>query len=89
MPAPDKPLTQREQQVMQLIGQGLGCDEIAARLAITPLTVRKHRSNIMAKTGLAHSAQLRALAVEQAFHHPGHHTAEPFPPPFATCADPT
>ncbi|WP_369124955.1 MULTISPECIES: response regulator transcription factor [unclassified Pseudomonas] len=62
-----KPLTPREREVMRLISLGLDCRAIALQLHISPLTVRKHRSNIMAKKGLTHSAQLCAFAVERDF----------------------
>lgn len=54
-------------EVLRLIGQGLDCRAIARHLHISPLTARKHRSNIMAKYGLHHVAQLNALAVERDF----------------------
>ena len=60
-------LTERERQVLDLIGQGLSSEEIAARLNISTLTARTHRRNITAKLGVkggelvllasAHSAQ--------------------------------
>lgn len=56
-------LTRREQDVLDLIGQGKGCDDIASELEIAPLTVRKHRSNMLAKLGHHSTAQLVAHAV--------------------------
>lgn len=44
-------LTERERQVLCLIGQGLASAEIADRLNITTLTARTHRRNITAKLG--------------------------------------
>lgn len=71
MPHLGKPLTIRERQVLEWIGRGFSCKAIALQLAISPLTVRKHRSHIMAKAGLKHSAALQALAIGQAFHYQG------------------
>lgn len=42
-------LTARELQVLALVGEGLDNNTIAARLVISPLTVRNHLTNILAK----------------------------------------
>jgi DNA-binding CsgD family transcriptional regulator len=44
-------LRPREAAVVQLIVLGLTSKEIARRLAISPLTVRKHRENAMRRLG--------------------------------------
>jgi DNA-binding NarL/FixJ family response regulator len=54
-------LTERERQVLALIGQGLSSAEIAARLNISLLTARTHRRNITAKLGFS-GAELVLLA---------------------------
>ncbi|MFO8236914.1 MAG: response regulator transcription factor [Prochlorococcaceae cyanobacterium] len=54
-------LTERERQVLALIGQGLSSPEIAARLNISQLTARTHRRNITAKLGFS-GAELVLLA---------------------------
>jgi DNA-binding NarL/FixJ family response regulator len=54
-------LTERERQVLALIGQGLSSAEIAARLNISLLTARTHRRNITAKLGCS-GAELVLLA---------------------------
>lgn len=54
-------LTERERQVLALIGQGLSSAEIAARLDISLLTARTHRRNITAKLGFS-GAELVLLA---------------------------
>jgi DNA-binding NarL/FixJ family response regulator len=54
-------LTERERQVLSLIGQGLSSAEIAARLHISLLTARTHRRNITAKLGFS-GAELVLLA---------------------------
>jgi DNA-binding CsgD family transcriptional regulator len=56
-------LTPREKEVLALVGRGLRCREIAARLCIAVFTVRKHRSNILGKLGLHSTAKLVAHAV--------------------------
>jgi DNA-binding NarL/FixJ family response regulator len=55
-------LTPREQEVLGLIGQGLGNAGIARRLVLSPKTVRNHVSNVLSKL----HADSRADAVRQA-----------------------
>ena len=51
--AADEPhLTPREYEVLQLIAEGLGTGQVAARLSISPKTVNTHREHIMAKLDL-------------------------------------
>lgn len=51
-------LSEREKEIVQLICQGKSNSEIAEFLHITPATVKKHLSNIFAKTGLKRRTQL-------------------------------
>jgi DNA-binding NarL/FixJ family response regulator len=44
-------LTNREREVLTLVGAGLSSDEIAARLCLGPLTAKTHVSGIMTKLG--------------------------------------
>ncbi len=55
-------LTEREVEVLGLVGEGLSNSEIASRLFISPKTASVHVSNILAKTGVAsrHAAADRA-----------------------------
>jgi DNA-binding CsgD family transcriptional regulator len=53
-------LSDREQHVLRLVGDGLSSKEIARRLLISPATVRKHRENI-AKRLLSHGCSIIAL----------------------------
>ena len=52
------PLTDREEQVAKLIGEGISSKEIAHLLSISEKTVSKHRSNIFRKLNLKNTAQL-------------------------------
>ena len=58
-------LTQREKEVLKLIGEGYKNAEIADFLFISPKTVDKHRSNIMKKLDLHNAAALTAYAIEK------------------------
>lgn len=59
---PKNPLTGRDCEVLGLAAQGMGTDEIARKLALSPATVRNRLSRITAKVG----ARSRADAVERA-----------------------
>ncbi len=45
-------LTCREQEVFQLIGEGLSSEAIAERLGLSVLTARTHRKQITSKLGI-------------------------------------
>jgi DNA-binding NarL/FixJ family response regulator len=45
-------------QVIRLVAAGLTSKEIARRLTISPLTVRKHRENAMRKLGVHSMGEL-------------------------------
>ncbi len=49
-----EPLTEREREVLELIGEGLTNRAIGSRLGISVKTVERHRTNVMAKLD-AHS----------------------------------
>ncbi|OIH93984.1 MULTISPECIES: response regulator transcription factor [unclassified Curtobacterium] len=57
-------LTDREREVMQLVGVGMTNAEIAARLFISPLTTKTHVSRAMIKLGARDRAQLVVFAYE-------------------------
>jgi len=61
-PASDAPtavaLTAREQEVLQLIAEGLSNDEITARLHISMATAKTHIGSLLSKTGSRDRAQL-------------------------------
>ncbi|MGD9031348.1 MAG: response regulator transcription factor [Desulfobacteraceae bacterium] len=58
-------LTQREKEVLKLVGEGYKNKEIADYLCISEKTVEKHRSNIMRKVGLHTASALTAYAIEK------------------------
>lgn len=55
-------LTDREREVVGLVGEGLSNDEIAERLYISPATARTHVSRAMTKLGARDRAQLVVFA---------------------------
>jgi DNA-binding NarL/FixJ family response regulator len=57
-------LTQREREVMALVGIGLSNDEIAERLVVSPTTAKTHVSRAMTKLGARDRAQLVVFAYE-------------------------
>ena len=57
-------LTEREREVLGLIGEGLSNDEIAARLVVSPATARTHVSRAMVKLGARDRAQLVVIAYQ-------------------------
>jgi DNA-binding NarL/FixJ family response regulator len=63
-PAVDEvPLTNRQRELLALVAQGRGNDEIARRLYLSVRTVERHLSNIYAKLGLTGRAARAAAAV--------------------------
>jgi DNA-binding NarL/FixJ family response regulator len=60
-----EPLTEREQQVLTLIAQGLHNREIAERLSIHVKTVGRHRENLMSKLDLHDRVDLVKYAIER------------------------
>jgi DNA-binding NarL/FixJ family response regulator len=58
-------LTQREKEVLKLVGEGYSSIEIGDILCISSKTVDKHRSNIMNKVNLHSAAALTAYAIEK------------------------
>lgn len=62
---PVEPLTERELEVLALVGRGRSNKEIATDLGITERTARTHVSNILGKLGLASRTQAALYAVER------------------------
>jgi DNA-binding NarL/FixJ family response regulator len=64
-------LTDREREVMALVGEGLSNEEIAERLVVSPATAKTHVSRTMVKLGARDRAQLVVLAYESGLVKPG------------------
>lgn len=63
----DKILSDREQEALRLIGEGLSNEEVAEKLKISASTAKNHRLNIMAKLGIHSTPQLIRYAIEKGF----------------------
>jgi DNA-binding NarL/FixJ family response regulator len=61
---PPAGLTERELQVMRLLGRGLSNRDIAGELIISVRTVDRHVENILAKLGLDSRGKVTAWAAE-------------------------
>jgi len=57
-------LTQREREVLRLIGQGATSKEVANRLGISPKTAQVHRDNLKQKLNLRTTAALVRYAIK-------------------------
>ncbi len=64
-------LTEREREILALVGTGMSNDEIAARLVISPATAKTHVSRVMGKLEARDRAQLVVIAYEFGFVAPG------------------
>ncbi|MGL5850728.1 MAG: response regulator transcription factor [Phycicoccus sp.] len=64
-------LTEREREVVALVGEGLSNDEIAGRLVLSPATAKTHVSRAMVKLHARDRAQLVVLAYESGLVRPG------------------
>jgi DNA-binding NarL/FixJ family response regulator len=64
-------LTDREREVMALVGAGLSNEEIAERLVVSPATAKTHVSRAMVKLGARDRAQLVVYAYEAGLVRPG------------------
>ena len=58
-------LTDREQEILQLIWSGLKNKEISQRLKISVKTVEAHRANMMKKVRVSNAAQLLNAAIQE------------------------
>jgi DNA-binding NarL/FixJ family response regulator len=57
-------LTEREREVVALVGQGMSNNEIGAELFLSPATARTHVSRAMGKLGARDRAQLVVIAYQ-------------------------
>jgi DNA-binding NarL/FixJ family response regulator len=64
-------LTERERELVGLVGEGLSNDEIAQRLVLSPATVKTHVNRSMMKLGARDRAHLVVFAYEAGLVRPG------------------
>ena len=64
-------LTEREREVLALVGRGLSNAEIASRLFVSPATAKTHVSHVMTKLYARDRAQLVVIAYESGLIRPG------------------
>jgi DNA-binding NarL/FixJ family response regulator len=57
-------LTEREKEIVGLVGEGLSNDDIAERLVVSPATARTHVSRALIKLGARDRAQLVVFAYQ-------------------------
>jgi len=69
-PSPAVTLTDREQEILSLLSEGLSNTQIGAELHLSPRTVEKYVSRLLRKTETANRAELVRFAVE-------HHLIKP------------
>ncbi|HET7010314.1 MAG TPA: response regulator transcription factor [Anaerolineales bacterium] len=62
-PPPGLDLTDRERAVLALMVEGLNNTQIAAKLTVSPYTVKSHVSNILSKLGVASRTEAVTLAL--------------------------
>lgn len=64
-------LTEREREILSMVGRGMSNEEIASYLVISPATVRTHVGRVMAKIDAHDRAQLVVAAYESGLVKPG------------------
>jgi DNA-binding NarL/FixJ family response regulator len=69
--SPLEGLTDREREVLALVGRGLTNQEVAQSLFLSPLTAKTHVSRIMTKLGARDRVQLVVIAYETGLVRPG------------------
>lgn len=62
---PEDPLTSRERQVLQLVGEGKSTKEIAVLLGISTKTAESHRTRLMHKLDIHETASLVRYAIRR------------------------
>jgi two-component system, NarL family, response regulator LiaR len=64
-PAPGNDLTEREREVLVLLVEGLNNSEIAAKLVVSPSTIKSHISHILRKLDVTSRTEAAAVAVRE------------------------
>jgi len=62
-PTPGLDLTEREREVLALMVEGLNNTQIAARLTVSPSTIKSHVSNILTELGVSSRTEAVTLAL--------------------------
>jgi DNA-binding NarL/FixJ family response regulator len=62
---PEPELTRREQEVLDMLGQGLSNAAIAERLTVSVHTVRNHIANLSAKLGAHSKLEVLSIAIRR------------------------
>jgi DNA-binding NarL/FixJ family response regulator len=62
--SPVDPLSDRELEVLQLLGRGLGTRDIAERLNLSVKTIESHRANIKIKLGCKDGSEMVRFAMD-------------------------
>lgn len=64
-PPTSSPLTNKEMEILELVGKGLSNQKIADRLVVSEITVRSHVSRILSKLHVASRTQAALYAVKE------------------------
>ena len=59
------PLSEREREILRLVGEGWSVNEVAKKLCISAKTVITHRGNIMEKIGAHNTVELIKYAIRE------------------------
>ena len=62
-------LTEKEEMVLSVIGDGSDDQQAADRLKLSPYTINTHRKAIMAKLRFHHKGQIMCYAVQKGYVH--------------------
>lgn len=63
--APDDPLSARERQVLQLVGEGKSTKQVAQQLGVSVKTAESHRARLMRKLDIHETASLVRYAIRR------------------------
>jgi DNA-binding CsgD family transcriptional regulator len=66
---PSDPLSARERQVLQLVGEGKSTKEVATHLGISAKTAESHRATLMQKVDIHETAGLVRYAIRRGLIH--------------------